>query len=209
MDLIVNEVMQLEVVHDTYGYGVIERLTCTSVVQSGLTVYNSDRLSLHKLIDKLHIVAYLRVYLFIILLARLGINGLYEESLTFNVLAGTDITEVVCGFKTLYDILLACAIEHRSHDLPSELLCSNTEVHLKHLTDIHTRRNAQRVKNDIKRSTVSKERHILGRKNAGNDTLITVSTCHLISDGNLSLLCDINANYFIYTCRKMLVSLLV
>ena len=35
MNLIVNEVMQLQVVHDTHGYGVIELFAGTSVINHG------------------------------------------------------------------------------------------------------------------------------------------------------------------------------
>ena len=38
VDLIINEMMELEVVHDTYGYGVVEIFAGTSVAESYLTV---------------------------------------------------------------------------------------------------------------------------------------------------------------------------
>ena len=41
---------------------------------------------------------------------------------------------------------------------------------------------------------VRQERHILLRKNTGNDTLVSVTARHLIADGNLALLCDVNAD---------------
>ena len=72
-------------------------------------------------------------------------------------------------------------------------------MNLKDLSDVHTGRNAQRIEYDIKRSSVGKERHILYGKNAGNDTLVSVTTCHLITDGNLSLLCNINSYRHIYS----------
>ncbi len=91
-----------------------------------------------------------------------------------------------------------CAVKYRSGNLLSELSVSKAEMHLKNLSDVHSGRNAQRVKNYIKRSTVVKERHILLRKYSRNDALVTVSTCHLIADGELSLLCDIAAYNLVY-----------
>ena len=76
-------------------------------------------------------------------------------------------------------------------------------MHLKHLTDIHSGRNAQRIKNDIERSSVGKERHILGRKYSRNDTLITVTARHLVADRYLTLLSEINANNLVYTGGKL------
>ena len=59
------------------------------------------------------------------------------------------------GFlKHINDIAFMSAIEYRSHYLVSESLCRHTEMYLKNLTDIHSGRNAQRIKNDIERTTV-------------------------------------------------------
>ena len=38
MHLVVYEVVELHVVHDSYRYSVLERLTCTAVVKNSLTV---------------------------------------------------------------------------------------------------------------------------------------------------------------------------
>ena len=101
MYLIVNEVMQLKVVHIAYRYTVVERLTGTSVIKLYLTVL-------------IH-------------------SGFLEH----------------CA-----DISLMRTVEYRRADLPSECLCSIAEMNLKYLSDVHTGRNAERIKNYIKRSTV-------------------------------------------------------
>src|SRR5699024_7954240 len=64
-------------------------------------------------------------------------------------------------------------------------------------------RHAQRVQHDIQRTSVRKERHILNRKHAGNDTLVTVTSGHLISDGDLSLLCNVNSYRLVHTRRQL------
>ena len=76
-------------------------------------------------------------------------------------------------------------------------------MHFKYLSDVHTRRNAERVEYDIKRSAVGKERHVFLRKNSGNDTLVTVTTCHFIADRNLALLSNVTTDNFVNTCRKL------
>lgn len=57
---------------------------------------------------------------------------------------------------------------------------------LKHLPDVHSRGNAEGVKNDIERLAVFKEGHILLRKNAGYNTLVSVAAGHLVADRDLS-----------------------
>ena len=42
MDLIVNQVVELQVIHDTHSNGVIKGLTGTPVLQNGLTVEEAE-----------------------------------------------------------------------------------------------------------------------------------------------------------------------
>ena len=68
-----------------------------------------------------------------------------------------------------------------------------TKMSLKDLTDIHTGRNAQRIKNNINRRAVLHVRHILFGKDPRNNTLVTMTTGHLVTylklplDGNINL----------------------
>ena len=150
MDLIVNKVEQLEVVHDTDRYGVIKLASGASVGKDRLTV-----------------------------------------------LTDTEILE------HFLDIRFVCAVEYWSHNSPAEMLCGKSEVDLKNLTDIHSGRNAQRVKNDIKRGAVLKEWHILLRKNTGNNTLVSVAACHLVADRKLTLLSNVATNYLVYAGAEL------
>ena len=137
MYLIINKVVQLEVVHIADCYLVIELFACSSVIDGELAVLSHAQCV--GIDEVLHFM-----------------NG---ELVIF-------MLEVIllCHFKALADISLVRAVKYRGHYLPAQCLCSHTEMHLKHLTDVHTRRYAQRVKADIKRSTVLEERHILLRK---------------------------------------------
>ena len=67
-------------------------------------------------------------------------------------------------------------------------------MNFKHLTDVHSGRNAQGVQHDLQRRTVGQERHILLGQYAGNNTLVAVTACHLVADGDLSLLRDVDAH---------------
>ena len=65
---------------------------------------------------------------------------------------------------------------------------------LKYLSNVHTGRHTQRVQNNIKGTSVGKIGHILHRKHTGNNTLITMTTGHFITNGNLSLLRNIDTD---------------
>ena len=65
-------------------------------------------------------------------------------------------------------------------------------MNLQDLSDIHSGRHTQRIQHDIKRTSVRKEWHIFNRKYTGNNTLVTMTSGHLITNGNLSLLSNVN-----------------
>ena len=100
--------------------------------------------------------------------------------------------------------MLVCTVEYRRCNVKTKNLCCKRKVNLKHLSDVHSGRYAERVQHDVKRTTVRKERHILYRKHAGNDTLVTVTTCHLIADLNLSLLRNVDTNGLLNSRRKLI-----
>ena len=70
---------------------------------------------------------------------------------------------------------------------------------LQDLTDVHTRRHTQRIQYDIQRTAIWQERHIFNRKDTGNHTLVTMTTGHLVTYRDLSLLCNVNSYGLIYT----------
>src|ERR1700677_4164454 len=69
------------------------------------------------------------------------------------------------------------------------------EVRFEDLTDVHTRRHAERVENDLDRSSVGKVRHIFLRKDPGDDTLVTVASGHLVTDRELALHGDVDLDH--------------
>src|SRR5712664_1340523 len=74
----------------------------------------------------------------------------------------------------------------------AELLGGPTEVRLENLADVHTRRNAKRIENDLDRSTVRHVRHVFLRHDAGDDALVAVAPGHLVADGKLALHGDVD-----------------
>ena len=57
-----------------------------------------------------------------------------------------------------------------------------------HLADVHARRHAQRVQDDVHRGAVLHEGHVLFRHDLGDDTLVAVAAGQLVALGDLALL---------------------
>ena len=112
------------------------------------------------------------------------------------------------AFEQFKDILLVSAVEYGSHDLPAKRFTSVAEMDLEHLTDVHTGRYAQGVQNDIQRSTVGQEGHILDRQNAGDNALVTVAARHLIADRDLALLRQIAADDLVHAGLQLIAAVL-
>ena len=130
---------------------------------------------------------------------RFARSSVVKLNLAVHFAVGVD--EVIFAEKFSY-IGFARAVEYGGCDLPAELLAYERKVYFEYLTDVHTRGNAQRVKNDLERRTVCHKRHIRFGKYSRNDALVTVTSRHLVADGNLSLLRDINSYKFVYAWRK-------
>src|ERR1700686_3607318 len=73
----------------------------------------------------------------------------------------------------------------------AQLLGGPAEMRLKNLADVHTRRNTERIENDLDRSAVRHVRHVFLRHDAGDDALVAVAPGHLVADGKLALHGDV------------------
>src|SRR5438552_14531569 len=80
-------------------------------------------------------------------------------------------------------------------------------MRLQNLSDVHTRRNAERIQNDLDRSAVRHVRHIFLRHDAGNDALVAMAAGHLVADGKLALHGDVHLDQ-LDDARGQLVALL-
>ena len=79
------------------------------------------------------------------------------------------------------------------------------EVRFEHLADVHARRNADRIQNDVDRRAIRQVRHVLDRKDPRDDTLIAVATRHLVALGDLPLLGDADADHLVDAGRQFVV----
>ena len=183
MDLIVNKVMQLEVVHITDGDAVIELLTGTAIVNGGLAV--AVELDLEKSM----------IWPFSPMI--LGSLGGISRSIFHRATA-----------RGRYRRYRRCQprgqSRRRGHDLDAASLGCVAEVDFQNLTDVHTGRNAQRVQHDVQRGAVGQVGHILLRQDAGNDTLVAVAAGHLIADADLTLLGDVAADDLAHTGLQLI-----
>ena len=84
--------------------------------------------------------------------------------------------------KTIGDVLFVRTVKNRGHDLPTQLCGSAAQMHFKHLSNVHTGRNAQRVEQDVERTPIRQIGHILLRQYARDNTFIAVAARHLISN---------------------------
>ena len=97
------------------------------------------------------------------------------------------------------NVFLTRAVKHRGADVPTKCPGGIAQVHLQHLPDIHTGRNAERIQHDIKRCAVRQEGHVFTGKNAGYNALVTVAAGHFIAHRNLTFLGDVATHHHIHT----------
>src|ERR1700730_4331804 len=80
-------------------------------------------------------------------------------------------------------------------------------MRLENLADVHTRRHAEGIENDLDGSAVGHVRHIFLRHDAGNDALVAVAAGHFVTDGKLALHGDVNLDQ-LDDARRQLVAFL-
>src|SRR5713226_3089076 len=69
----------------------------------------------------------------------------------------------------------------------AKFLSGPAEVRLENLADVHTRRNAERIENDLDRSAVRHVGHVFLRHDARDDAFVAVAAGHFVADGELAL----------------------
>ena len=72
------------------------------------------------------------------------------------------------------------------------------------LTDVHTRRHAERVQDDLDRRSIGQVRHVFFRKNARDHALVTVASGHLVADRQLALHRDVDLHHLDDARRKFI-----
>src|SRR5688500_14210615 len=85
------------------------------------------------------------------------------------------------------DLGLRRAVEDGRGEVETKRVRSPAEVRFENLTDVHTRRNAERIQHDFHRRAVRQVRHVFLGKNARDDALVAVAAGHLVADRELAL----------------------
>src|ERR1051325_3249112 len=122
-----------------------------------------------------------------------------NHDLLVELLAGAAIEEIgfaVLGQAGLFEIatnlFLFDAVEDRSGISEAEQFGRPAQVRFQHLADVHTRRHAQRVEDDVHRRSIGEERHVFFGDDFGDDAFIAVTACHLVTHRELALRGDID-----------------
>src|SRR5688500_18437291 len=110
-------------------------------------------------------------------------------------------------FQFLLNVFQGSSIEDWSRILLFQLQTSPSEHGFIDLAKVHTRRYAQRVKTDIDRSSILKERHVLFPYDPGYHTFVTVATGHLISDFQFAFFRNIHFSQLDNTRRQFITNL--
>src|SRR5258706_1960016 len=84
----------------------------------------------------------------------------------------------------------------QASDTPAEFLGSPSKMRFENLSDVHTRRNAERVQHHFHGSSVGQIRHIRFRNDARDYALVPVAAGHLVAHGELALHGDIALHQF-------------
>ena len=95
--------------------------------------------------------------------------------------------------EVVSNLVLADTVKDRCRNLDAKLFTSPAKVCLEHLSDVHARRHTQRVQDQIDRSTILQEWHVLLGDDLGHNTLVTMAPGHFISHGQLALGSDEHA----------------
>ena len=95
-------------------------------------------------------------------------------------------------FEIAANVFFLDAVENRRRKFQAEQSRRPTQVRFQHLADVHARRHAQRVQDNVHRSAVREERHIFFRHDLGHNALVAVASRHFVADRQFALGRDIN-----------------
>ena len=93
----------------------------------------------------------------------------------------------LCLSDQVFNFLYRSTIKYRCSELKAQLFTRPSEDSLIYLPEVHTRWYTKWVQYNVNRCTVFQEWHIFFTYYLGNDTLVTVTTRHLITHLQLTL----------------------
>ena len=189
--LVVHQVVQLEHVHVTNGHRTLELVAGTAIEQHHLAAFwqvcqfqhGLDLALLGTIEDR---CSHRHTFLQVVRQGQdLGVGELVEVFLTTTDLVvdlGQEYTQL-SGFALLF--------EH-AVDLLAQAFGRKAQVGFEDLTNVHTRRYAQRVQYDVDRSTVGVVRHVFNRHDNRDNTFVTVTAGHLVTRLDATADCQVN-----------------
>ena len=204
VDLVVNQVVELEHIHDAHGDFVFKPLAGAAVAQDGLAYFRQtglfeDELDLRLVRSVEDRGGHVK--------APPGPVGQFQKFLVGEILAPTlEILGAQEFFESLAQGLVRGAV-HQLSDLPAQFAAGPTQVGLHNLPHVHAAGDAQGVQHQVHRGAVFEEGHILLGQNPGDDALVAVTPGHLVAHGKLALHGHIDLDHF-DDPRRHLVALL-
>ena len=100
-----------------------------------------------------------------------------------------------CLVGPFVQVVQTGSVEDRSSKFLAKFAAGPSEHGLEYLTQVHTRRHTQRVQHDVHGSSVGQERHVFLTHHAADDTLVTVTSCHLVTYADLTLLGNVHLGH--------------
>ena len=205
MDLVINQVMQLEHVHDADRDLLLEGFTGPAIVQGHLAVERHPR-TRKLFLDLVFVDAFKNrrchgdtvtepagqaVYIFITQFINEGVQLLVAVEIL-------DLLAQLLRFRHLVNGGL---------DLLAEEPRGEAEMGLENLTDVHTGRNTERVEDDFNRSAVFHVGHILFGQNTRQNALVTMTAGHLVTNRELALDGDVDLDHLDHARRQVIATL--
>src|SRR5271165_5306555 len=102
-----------------------------------------------------------------------------------------------------YVLRLRVLLQQFANLLP-QFVTSPSEVGLQDLAHVHTAGHTQRIQNDLYRRTVFEIRHVLFRKDARDNALVSVAPGHFVAHAQLAFHGDIDLHQLDHSRRKFI-----
>ena len=205
MDLVIRQVMELEHIDDPDGHVFVEGFTCTTIEQHCLAA--ARQACTFEFI--LHL-------LFVCAIEHCGgrmnagahvLRQRLQRFVRSVIEQHSQLVIAVDSFELRAEVFRVHFVFYHLADRMTKALRCPTEMGLEDLTNVHARRHAERVQHDVDRRTVGEIRHVLLGENPRDDTLISVTAGHLVTDAELALNGDVDLHHLKHA-RRQFVALL-
>ncbi len=196
VDLVIHQVRQLKHVDVTHGRWLLERVTQHAIEELRLArARQASRLQQCLDLGLLRPVEHRRAEPDTALHARGHAQRLHVVEVKQLVQRGRASK---ARLEQLADLGSGLHLRGQVCDLHAKLMRSPAKMRLEDLSDVHTRRHAQRVQNDLDRCSIRKVRHVFFGQNARDHALVAVAPGHLVADTQLALHRDVYLHHLDY-----------